>query len=543
MQENSAISELMRITHNMDGITFRKSLETYLLKKLESKENTKEYLPLLVYQGNKKKDPEKDEGSLSIILDLHDWERYGYPIASEHTTRQINNWLLMEENRHLSKRTADRYDAFGDPYSDIGKPMPSVPLAFGNVGLRSMFKEQRCQFRYRNADDTSYPISMENRYVAQKSLKWISRNENENIMWQKIANDAILFVFPSKLPKIPLKFVKIFNRKDSGENPESFEEIAKNFISVIDGLPPEQNPKNIQIFALQQVPPLLSKRAKVAFTHNCTIESLINAAKVWQSGSKNLPNISCTKLNTPFPLQVSGIVNNVWRQNGELANQGKTVVKQVRYWYGMELLLNAPHESKLLHLLRGLLTHSAGLVFYVGNKLSKRETPKKHLEAIGRLFPLFGLLLHKCGCMKEDYMENTAYLIGQTLKISDGLHELYCEIKRAGDVPPQLVGNSMFVLAAETPVQALAQLGTRMCPYISWAKQYRTKREEKSNLAGWYLHLYENTISKLYSSFGGRNHFKFNDLEKAQLFIGYLAEFPKKDRTVLKSTDEEKEHE
>ena len=115
MQENSAISELMRITHNMDGITFRKSLETYLLKKLESKENTKEYLPLLVYQGNKKKDPEKDEGSLSIILDLHDWERYGYPIASEHTTRQINNWLLMEENRHLSKRTADRYDAFGDP--------------------------------------------------------------------------------------------------------------------------------------------------------------------------------------------------------------------------------------------------------------------------------------------------------------------------------------------------------------------------------------------------------------------------------------------
>ena len=35
-------------------------------------------------------------------------------------------------------------------------------------------------------------------------------------------------------------------------------------------------------------------------------------------------------------------------------------------------------------------------------------------------------------------MQNTAYLLGQALKLSDSLHALYCEIKRDGDVPPNL---------------------------------------------------------------------------------------------------------
>jgi hypothetical protein len=72
-------------------------------------------------------------------------------------------------------------------------------------------------------------------------------------------------------------------------------------------------------------------------------------------------------------------------------------------------------------------------------------------------------------------MENNPYLIGQILKVSDELHTLYCKVVRGGDVPPQLAGNSVFIAATETPVQALSQLRLRMNPYIAWAKQYRTK--------------------------------------------------------------------
>ena len=145
------------------------------------------------------------------------------------------------------------------------------------------------------------------------------------------------------------------------------------------------------------------------------------------------------------------------------------------------------------------------------------------------MWAVWGLLLSKGGYAKEDYMESVAYLTGQMLKVSDELHALYCKVKREGDVPPQLAGNSMFVSASETPVRALAQLSVRMNPYIAWAKQYMTKNIDDegagSRLAGWYMKLYGDTAAKLYEVLTEQT--RFDDFQKAQLFIGYLAKFPK----------------
>lgn len=131
-------------------------------------------------------------------------------------------------------------------------------------------------------------------------------------------------------------------------------------------------------------------------------------------------------------------------------------------------------------------------------------------------------------------MESNAYLVGQLLKISDELHALYCKVARNGDIPPQLVGSSLFLTASETPGQAIAQLSLRMNPYITWAKQYRfknvTTKNEESWRAHWYLSLYEDTANKLASVM--TNSTRFGDFEKAQLFIGYLASFPKRESTV-----------
>ena len=138
-------------------------------------------------------------------------------------------------------------------------------------------------------------------------------------------------------------------------------------------------------------------------------------------------------------------------------------------------------------------------------------------------------------------MENTAYLVGQLLKVSDELHSMYCRVQRKGDVPPQLAGNSVFVAAAETPVKALAVLGQRMNPYISWAKQYRTKgikydpnnaelkenQGQSSGLAAYYLWLYETIATKLNSLLAPT--LRFDDFGKAQVFLGYLAAFPERE--------------
>ncbi len=185
------------------------------------------------------------------------------------------------------------------------------------------------------------------------------------------------------------------------------------------------------------------------------------------------------------------------------------------------MLLNITQPPEFLYHLRGLLANCAGLVMFSGNELPKGRRGKLNAaqkEALGKLLPLMGMLLYKLKCDKEDYMESSAFLLGQILKISDGLHALYCKEKRDGDIPPQLVGNAVFVAASENPWQALALLGTRMCPYIAWAKQ------SDNGLAWWHLRRYEEVMTQIRPTI--TDGVKYSDIDKAQLFIGYLAKLP-----------------
>ena len=130
-------------------------------------------------------------------------------------------------------------------------------------------------------------------------------------------------------------------------------------------------------------------------------------------------------------------------------------------------------------------------------------------------------------------MEELAYLLGQLLHVSDELHTLYCKVKRKGDIPPQLAGSALFTTAAEMPFQALAQLSTRLNPYISWAKQYQYQNIEKQGQeswrARWLLRLFERLSNKVHLQMD--KSVRFSDYEKAQLFIGYMASLPTKEAT------------
>jgi hypothetical protein len=71
--------------------------------------------------------------------------------------------------------------------------------------------------------------------------------------------------------------------------------------------------------------------------------------------------------------------------------------------------------------------------------------------------------------------------------------------------------------------------------YITWAKQYRFKNikdeGKESWKAAWYLKLFEDVANKL--SLTMADSTRFNDFEKAQLFIGYLASFPKSEPSAI----------
>ena len=129
-------------------------------------------------------------------------------------------------------------------------------------------------------------------------------------------------------------------------------------------------------------------------------------------------------------------------------------------------------------------------------------------------------------------MQEFPYLYGQLLKVSDELHAMYTRaVRKTNELPSQLAGSSLYIAAAEAPYRTLAQLGQRMNPYITWAKSYRAKgiqeHEIESWRAGWLLSLYEKIAVQLYAAWNPK--IRFTEMEKAQLFIGFLAAFPKKE--------------
>ena len=529
-----------KLCTEIDG-GFRASLENCIFEKLHKEEDTVLALALLFHKGSAEKEHSKDVGSkLSIILDVQNWRQYGYPVASEHTSVWLNKMLLASRSSGDEPLESERTDAFGAPFLNPDEPMPSVKLSGFDVALRSMFSGQPCQYRYEQIDDGSYPIAAETRSSIKKALEWVGDASRRQITWEKVDKNEIAFIYPSKLPDVLPKYASIFGKGPNegvGGTAARFENAAKEFTKAFRGLPTDQKPDMMQIFTIRKMD---KARSKVIFTHNSTPEQLIQAADDWSRACRNLPELEIGEIIPPFPLDVANIVNGVWKQNGERAD-GKTPVKRMKYYQGMELLLDILPQSAVRNFLHITVENASGLINHLGNRLHsggkcENTIDGRQLEsrknAAAQIYSVLGLLLYKSDKRKEKYMEELAYLIGQLLHVSDKLHALYCKVKREGDIPPQLAGAALFVTAGEMPYQALAQLSTRMNPYITWAKQYRYKNIEKKGeeswRAKWLLGLFEQLSDKIYPAMDAA--IRFGDFEKAQLFIGYMASLPKREK-------------
>jgi hypothetical protein len=522
---DSAAGALAEITLKYDNLdSFKTALDIYLLKQLKAKSNIHDALALLFYKSGLKEDKNDCGPNISVILDLADYSRFVYPVAHEESTKSINGALhaSKEATSGSAAISTDTADAFGDMYSELGEPMPEVKLAGGfNVKLRSMFKEQKSQYKYGKIEGESFPLAKGNRARLKSALEYVAAESKKNILWKNADKDEIVFAYPSPHPDLDLRAVQLFG----GDNTETFDAAAKTVIATLSGLPPERKPENIRIFSLRKMD---KSRSKVVYSLDRTSGAFVDSARAWQAGCKNVPELPFGGI-VPFPLDAPKIMNKVWKQDGSIAN-GKKAVKRMQFYQGLELLLERQDENELRHWTHALVHGASGLVLHAADKrFALADALKKETAEI---CAVFGLLLYKRGIKKEYYMENTAYLIGQLLKISDELHVLYCKAVRKGDVPPQLAGNAVFNTAAENPIQALSMLCTRMTPYLAWVKQRSQKKEsdnEENEKAGCHIAQYNRIADKLKAKLDEKGKtIRFDDFDKAQLFIGYLASLPKK---------------
>ena len=138
-------------------------------------------------------------------------------------------------------------------------------------------------------------------------------------------------------------------------------------------------------------------------------------------------------------------------------------------------------------------------------------------------------------------MNNLPYAVGKMLKVADELHALYSTVVRKSSdgkpsLPPQLIGNALLGGALSNPVQAIAMLAERIRPYLAWAQ---TNQSDKAGLSRYYLKSFSNIEKSLR---GKAWPSRLSDLDKAQLFLGYLST-PEKAETSSEEQHQGESHE
>ena len=529
-----------------DASDLHKELERTAWKMLKQKDQTSLALSVLFYQGKKDKSAEDDYGSLSVAFDSVKLIENGTPAVSESFVCKLNKCLLTEDTDQHAESIVNLNDAFGIPFQAIEEPMPNVKLAGGfDVTLRTMFKEQRCQTRYGKIENASYPISPKIRMDLQAALEWAGSSEQKDTTWINTDKNEVLFAYPSSLPKQPVSFTAFFKQKC--DKSIEFSSQAKQFIQELrqtKEIGTDSNAKRITIFVLRKID---KARTKVVYTCQTDPDELEKCSEEWTLGCANLPRFSFGKPKTLYPLDIADVLNRFWKQDGEVATDK---FKPVPRYHGIEILMDSKLSvSADMHRLSESAM-SIGSFFgyrsamsigsFFGNLSANNARNQQMQEKAKDMLALMGLFFYRERIGKEKYMESLPYLYGQLLKAADELHALYCKVVRNGEVPQQFVGGALFQSAAEAPIRTLNILSQRIMPYYSWAKSYRLKgimeADKEIRRAGWLYWICEQTVNKLQNSWTPQT--RFSDEEKAQLFIGYLAEFPKKEQSEKNSEED-----
>ena len=119
-------------------------------------------------------------------------------------------------------------------------------------------------------------------------------------------------------------------------------------------------------------------------------------------------------------------------------------------------------------------------------------------------------------------MNSAAFALGRLLKLADLLHRNYCIYERNdGDkkkpLPRALMGNAVFSLARQRPLEAVNRLQEKIRIYIVWAQS------DPESHSLWILR----ALGRAASYFEDHDlPATFDEAEQAMLLFGYLTNLP-----------------
>jgi hypothetical protein len=420
-------------------------------------------------------------------------------------------------------------------------PFPAVRLPVLNKAfpLVSMFSEASCNYRYGLTDSSVVPVATSVALEMQNALAFIVDDEREGRTWRGVWNGHfeksggrprerrdLLIAYVESGVDLPAPIADLFGA-DPDSKAKQFEVDASAVCDALDGVARKAPASRLNLFVLRRVS---EGQAQVQLSVQPTVGAVIEAARFWQEGGKNIPEVAVPAVSKqgspsfyqpriPHPDRLVSLTSREWMESGKRWSPSRGT--SLRHVLTM-MLKDAGWDRAATDLLRLTISRTWPLmVGLFGSLLRLRPeksanhgySPEACRNALLTTSAL-GILLYALGHRKEEYMHAAPFLVGRLLALADLLHREHARHEREAEPPSQMIGNALMTVAQDNPTAAIARLSGRLPFYKAWA--------ERSNdgLAKWAAARIQGIATDL-ESVG--LPLTMHDADRAQLILGYVA--------------------
>lgn len=498
--------------------------------------------------------------AIHVIFDLLDYKEFGaYPIAHPESIRVLNDKLLSLEKQAVVpdlKLDSDVADIFGESNVGYNELIPEVTVpVLGGISVFTLNKDIPAQTRYGLTSVYTCNLGSSSRKKIRVALEWLTRDERKGFTWGMLEAKSLALAFAMDVSQRKIPLARLFGVQGDDNDVDamlSFEDQAGSVVSLLKGDGGFAK-SDVALVVLRKMD---SKRVKVICDQVVSVEALEKCSKEWSEGFANIPDVSVRERpfvrkenrtkdgNVPqivrpkstLPLRLHRILNEVYKQSGE------SVVSVARFSVADDasLFLGTDSSGLASGMIEQYVRCSRGYFLKLCRELCIKDKGFRtvtQMKRPGEHLGTLGLLLKKSNINKENYMKGTPYQLGRFLRVADELHSLYCEIVRKNDIPNELCGSSLLLAMMENPESALQQLAMRSNPYVKWSQTYHG---ENAGLVHYWRRHWSDIADQLSK---GELPKHLAAAEQAQMFLGFLASFPKSGSAECESGNNETEKE
>jgi len=400
----------------------------------------------------------------------------------------------------------------GEPTVLVKDTFPELVLPIGKTILFSRFDAIPSNGRYGRFGADSFAVAQQVADRLAAGLRCLTVREKAGITWRMIPREAtkkrdLLLAFVEEVPDAPAAGALADDEGDlSEESPHTglqddsvaaFEKRTQRLVGAVRArVSADFRNTPVRLIVFRKVDPA---NTKAVYAGVPTVGELYNAAMGWVAGEQNVPpwltlpvlrkgETKPRPMSPPHvaPLGVIAFSKAFFIRGGKQRKEvlGFPAAEALDLFLDRVGKSGDPTWQRITRLMHLVLARRSTIVSSTAHAMRRGFDFAKEFDRreVLRTITLLGVLLHKLGRSKENYMNDVAFKLGQLLAAADVVHAGYCADVRGGDVPPSLLGNQVFTIAQTAPTKALAMLCRRWKPYDGWAKKADRERRRTDTL-------------------------------------------------------------